>query len=64
MLGLDGEKIRNFDIDWAINQSKQLVWKTFVLPVYFLFKIIREDKWQNEITIAQLNPVVGAIGKI
>ena len=22
MLGLDGEKIRNFDIDWAINQSK------------------------------------------
>lgn len=22
MLGLDGDKIRNFDIDWAINQSK------------------------------------------
>ncbi len=24
MLGVDGEKIRNFDIDWAINQSKTI----------------------------------------
>ena len=42
MLALDGDKIRNFDLDWAVNQSKTVSLKTFSLQIcsqYDVFSI-------------------------